>query len=166
MGRLIFFLSLIFLLLVASDATEFIVGGKESKTFWRVPHGNQSNLNYWAEENRFSKGDVLVWKSADTKDSVLKVNKEAYNNCNTTSDSVIKVERELTLDHSGPFYFISGCQGHCKKGLKLEVVVLSDHLRKLPLVPAPAPATTSGSYKVINLGSMAMGATFVSLLFL
>ncbi|CAN0838351.1 Early nodulin-like protein 3 [Linum grandiflorum] len=134
MGRLIFFLSLIFLLLVASDATEFIVGGKESKTFWRVPHGNQSNLNYWAEENRFSKGDVLVWKSADTKDSVLKVNKEAYNNCNTTSDSVIKVE--------------------------------SDHLRKLPLVPAPAPATTSGSYKVINLGSMAMGATFVSLLFL
>ncbi|CAN1166772.1 Early nodulin-like protein 1 [Linum perenne] len=166
MGRPMFILFAAICLLVAvSEAKEFIVGGTESTTFWKIPSSHRSNLNYWAEKQRFSKGDVLVWKSVAKKDSVLQVNKEAYESCNTTSDHTKRVDGELTLDRSGPFYFISGLQGHCKKGQKLEVVVLSDHHRNLPLAPAPAPETASGTCKVGALGSVVATAAVVSLLF-
>ena len=59
MARLISILCLVSLVIAVSEAREIVVGGRESKTFWRVPGGNLTNLDYWAEQLRFSPGDVL-----------------------------------------------------------------------------------------------------------
>ncbi|CAL1358734.1 unnamed protein product [Linum trigynum] len=180
MARLASTISLIFLsLLAVAEAKEFIVGGKESKTFWRVPAGeNRSNLNYWAEQNRFRSGDVLVWKSVAKSDSVLEVSKKDYESCATGNPikELKAADGKLTLDRSGPFYFISGIERHCKKGQKLEVVVLADKHENMPLLapapateaPAPAPEKSSGAkVGVLGTASLAMvAAGLVSFLFL
>ncbi|CAN1811714.1 Early nodulin-like protein 1 [Linum perenne] len=159
MARLIFILSLIFLVIAVSEAREIAVGGKESKTFWRVSGGNHTNLNYWAEKQRFSAGDVLVWNFDAEKESVLEVTKKAYKSCDKTNPiNELKDGGKLTLDRSGPFYFISGDESHCKKGLKLEVVVLSAH-RQVLFPPAPAPAPSASSASGAGLyGSLTMAA--------
>ena len=67
---------------------------------------------------------------------------EHYRSCNISKplgkykDGDTKVE----LNTSGPFYFISGEEGHCQKGLKLVVVVMSERHGEIPPSPAPNPA--------------------------
>lgn len=59
------------------------------------------------------------------KDSVMEVTEEDYKKCNSshpnffsnTGNTVFK------LDHTGPFYFISGVFGHCQKGQRMIVKV-------------------------------------------
>ena len=92
-----------------------------------------------------------VWKYDGGKDSVLQVRKEDYVNCSISnpikvySDSTTKVK----LDRPGPFYFISGAKGHCEKGQKLVVVVLTPRGRSSAMVssPAPAPAPSSADFE-------------------
>ena len=87
---------------------------------------------------------------------MLQVTKENYESCNTSKP--IKEYKDgnntkVELDKSGPFYFISGAAGHCKKGQKLQVVVMSekhwDHdnppVGSPTQAPVPAPAKTSAS---------------------
>ncbi|KAJ4871089.1 Early nodulin-like protein 2 [Raphanus sativus] len=72
-------------------------------------------------------------------DSVLEVNKADYDGCNT-KNPIKKVddgESEISLERSGPFYFISGNEDNCKKGQKLTVVVLSVRNPAPPQAPAP-----------------------------
>lgn len=68
-----------------------------------------------------------------------------YKNCNKSkplrsfNDGKTKIE----LSRSGPFYFISGADGHCEKGQKVEIKVLSakhgaPH-RAISPSPAPSP---------------------------
>jgi hypothetical protein len=111
-----------------------------------------------------------VWKYDGEKDSVLQVRKEDYVNCNTSNpieehkDGNTKVK----LDRAGAFYFISGAKGHCEKGQKLVVVVLSP--RHTAISPAPSPvefespavAPTSSSTRLqsslmVALGIFALG---------
>jgi hypothetical protein len=85
------------------------------------------------------------------KDSVLQVTKEDYVSCNISNpikhynDGYTKVR----FDHSGPYYYISGEKGHCEKGQKLTIVVLSPR-GKSPTTPAaatspaPSPAEVEG----------------------
>ncbi|CAJ1972414.1 unnamed protein product [Sphenostylis stenocarpa] len=128
-------------------AKEILVGGKTDA--WRIPTSESDSLNQWAEKSRFQVGDFLVWKYDGGKDSVLQVSKEDYANCSISnpikdySDGTTKVK----LDHPGPFYFISGAKGHCEKGQKLVVVVLTPRGRSSAIVysPAPAPAPSSSS---------------------
>ncbi|CAE6007790.1 unnamed protein product [Arabidopsis arenosa] len=58
---------------------------------------------------------------------------------------------------SGPFYFISGANGHCEKGQKLSLVVISPRHSAISPAPSPvefedgpalAPAPTSGSVRL------------------
>ncbi|CAI0427559.1 unnamed protein product [Linum tenue] len=111
----------------------------------------------------------LVWKSVAKSDSVLEVSKNDYESCNTTDPikELKACDGKFTLDRSGPFYFISGIERHCKKGQKLEVVVLADHHGRRALSPAPAPEKSDGS-KVGALGtvSLATGVGLVTALFL
>ena len=61
------------------------------------------------------------------KDSVMEVSEGDYKNCNSsrpnyfsnTGNTVFK------LDHSGYFYFISVASGHCDKGQRMIVKVMS-----------------------------------------
>ncbi|XP_058785944.1 early nodulin-like protein 14 [Vicia villosa] len=132
-----------FFLFGLSAATDLLVGGKENA--WKVPSSEADSLNKWAGKSRFNVGDHLVWKYDGGKDSVLQVNKEDYANCNSSNpiqqynDGNTKVK----LDRPGPFYFISGAKGHCEKGQKLVVVVITPRTRYGPVSPAPSPAPSS-----------------------
>ncbi|KAJ4838939.1 hypothetical protein Tsubulata_042302 [Turnera subulata] len=135
-------LSFLFLSLLVSfsEAKDILVGGKTDA--WKVPSSQSDSLNKWAESARFRVGDSLVWKYDGQKDSVLEVTSEAYLACNTSGP--IKEYKDgmtkLTLDRSGPFYFISGANGHCEKGQKMIVVVMTESRRYTGISPAPAPA--------------------------
>lgn len=90
------------------------------------------------------------------KDSVLHVTQDDYAHCNTAASLAMYNDGHTVfqLNHSGPFYFISGVEEHCLKNEKLVVVVLADRSNAssssaptpsgptdiIPLVPSPAPA--------------------------
>ncbi|KAK2445908.1 hypothetical protein P8452_23452 [Trifolium repens] len=130
----------LFLLFGFSAAKELLVGGKIDS--WKVPSSEADSLNRWAEKSRFNVGDHLVWKYDGGKDSVLQVNKEDYANCNISNpiEEYKDGNTKVKLDRSGPFYFISGAKGHCEKGQKLTVVVISPRRRYRGVSPAPSPA--------------------------
>ncbi|MED6134385.1 hypothetical protein PIB30_036620 [Stylosanthes scabra] len=162
----------LFLLIGFSSAKELLVGGKIDA--WKIPSSEADSLNKWAESSRFQVGDHLVWKYDGKKDSVLEVDKEDYGNCSTSNpmkeynDGTTKVE----LDRPGAFYFISGAKGHCQKGQKLVVVVMSPRgvRRSAGFSPAPsaefegpavAPSSDAATLKsglVMALGVLAMSA--------
>ncbi|XP_050127019.1 early nodulin-like protein 1 [Malus sylvestris] len=129
----------VFLLFSFSEAREFAVGGKNGS--WAVPSSESQSLNKWAESTRFRVGDTLVWKYDSAKDSVLRVTKEDYTNCNASNpiEQYKDGETKLHLDQPGPCYFISGTKGHCEKGQKLVVVVMTPR-KHLGISPAPSPA--------------------------
>lgn len=115
---------------------------------------------------------VLVWKYDSEKESVLQVTKKDYVTCNTTSP--VKEYKEgnntkVELHKSGPFYFISGAQGHCEIGLKLVVVVISlEHHPVKSFAPAPSPVATFSAPAVAPAsdaaslnGGLAVGLFFV-----
>ncbi|KAJ8751854.1 hypothetical protein K2173_026052 [Erythroxylum novogranatense] len=146
---------LLFLLLGFSEARDLLVGGRTDA--WKIPSSQSESLTQWAQRLRFVVGDSLLWKYDSQKDSVLEVTKDAYDSCNTTSpiqeykDDNTKVK----LDRPGPFYFISGAEGHCGKGQKLIVVVITPRHRQTAFSPAPSP---SSSYPA-EFGSPAVAPT-------
>lgn len=118
-------------------AYQFYVGGRDG---W-VPNPSE-NYNHWAERMRFQVNDTLVFKYKKGSNSVLVVNKDDYDKCNT-NNPIIKMDDGNSIfkfDHSGPFFFISGNQSYCQNGSqKLITVVLA--IRPPPPSPANPPAT-------------------------
>ncbi|KAL5978369.1 hypothetical protein ACLOJK_029486 [Asimina triloba] len=101
-----------------------------------------------------------VFSYQPDKDSVLKVDKEGYDNCNVESGAPFKDGNTIfTLDKSGPYFFISGVKDNCLKNEKLVAVVMADRSGNsstapppsVPPSPSPPPAlspsnsTVSGS---------------------
>ncbi|KAI8021413.1 putative LRR receptor-like serine/threonine-protein kinase RKF3 [Camellia lanceoleosa] len=103
---------------------QFLPGGKTN--IWKTPSSESESLNLWAQNSRF----LIVWNYDGNKDSVVEVRKRYYITCNTSSPiAEHKVgNTNVKLDRSGPFYFINGEEGHCDKGQKLIVVVISAKL--------------------------------------
>ncbi|XP_027333371.1 early nodulin-like protein 1 [Abrus precatorius] len=139
-----------FLLFGFSVAKETLVGGKTDA--WKIPSSQSDSLNQWAERSRFQVGDYLVWKYDGGKDSVIEVNREDYGNCSVSkpikeyNDGNTKVK----LEHPGPFYFISGAKGHCEKGQKLVVVVLTPRGRTNSAISpttSPSPSPSSAEFE-------------------
>ncbi|KAL7224321.1 hypothetical protein ACSBR1_025722 [Camellia fascicularis] len=137
-------LALVLLVLFTfSEGGELLVGGQENS--WKVPQ-SPDDFNKWAGKMRFLIGDSLVLEYDPKSDSVLEVTEEDYKICNTVkpikayNDSNTKI----VLNHSGLFYFICGAEGHCEKGQKLLVRVLSakrgSRARPPVALPAPAPS--------------------------
>ncbi|KAI3814679.1 hypothetical protein L1987_14323 [Smallanthus sonchifolius] len=126
----------------AYEAAEFVVGGKENS--WRISE-SANRLNSWAEKERFKIGDSLVFKYDSKMDSVLRVEEGDYKKCNKMKP--IKEYHDgntvFEINESGSFFFISGADGHCEKGEKLEVKVLSHKHSSPPpaLAPKGSPAT-------------------------
>ncbi|CAH2061110.1 unnamed protein product, partial [Thlaspi arvense] len=138
-------------------ANEVTVGGKSGD--WKIPPSSSYSFTEWASKARFKVGDFIVFRYESGKDSVLQVTSDAYKSCNTTNPlaNYTDGETKVKLDQSGPFYFISGADGHCEKGQKLSLVVISP--RHVAFSPAPspvefedgpavAPAPTSGSARL------------------
>ncbi|KAK8523478.1 hypothetical protein V6N13_113422 [Hibiscus sabdariffa] len=138
--RLPSFLALFLLLLSFTEAKEILVGGKTHA--WKIPSSQSDSLNRWAEKARFRLGDSLVWKYDGGKDSVLQVTREAYVSCNTSNPlaEFKDGDTKVKLLKSGPYFFISGANGHCEQGQKVIVVVLSQKHRNVGISPAPSPA--------------------------
>ncbi|KAK3006963.1 hypothetical protein RJ639_016003 [Escallonia herrerae] len=102
---------------------EFQVGDNDG---WVVPPKNNSKIyNDWASKRRFTVDDYIRFKY--TKDSVMEVTPIDYERCNSSyphffsnnGDTIFK------LNHTGPFYFISGVAGHCERGQRMIVKVIS-----------------------------------------
>lgn len=150
-------LAAVFMLFSFCEAKYILVGGSENA--WKIPNNSSISLNLWAEKHRFRVGDFLIWKYDDKVDSVLQVTKENYLSCNTSKP--IKEYKDgdntkVELDESGPFYFISGADSHCKKGQKLVVVVMSEKhdnppvgspIQEIAPLPAKASATRTHAQK-------------------
>ncbi|KAG5408452.1 hypothetical protein IGI04_004771 [Brassica rapa subsp. trilocularis] len=62
------------------------------------------------------------------KDSVMQVTKEGYKQCNSSHPRFYSNtgKTRFMFDHSVPYYFISGTSGHCEKGQKMIVEVISN----------------------------------------
>ncbi|CAI0456677.1 unnamed protein product [Linum tenue] len=102
---------------------EYQVGGAKG---WVVPPSNDTRIyNDWASENRFLIGDTVRFRYK--KDSVMEVSMEDYKNCNSSHPSYFSNTGDTVyeLDHSGPYYFISGVSGHCGKGQRMIIKVLT-----------------------------------------
>ncbi|XP_076909883.1 early nodulin-like protein 14 [Bidens hawaiensis] len=128
---------------VAHEARELVVGGKES--LWYIPTSPDA-LNEWAKLERIKIGDVLVFKYDSNMDSVLEVEEGDYTKCNKAKPIKQYTDGKtmVKMDKSGPFFFISGVEGHCEKGEKLEVRVLS-HKHSTPsptLAPKGSPVVS------------------------
>lgn len=117
--------------------------------------------------------EFAVWEYDGAKDSVLLVTKRDYVTCNTSSpvETYTGGSTKVKLERSGPYYFISGAQGHCEKGQKLIVVVISKRHSSISPAPspavegpaiAPAPASGAGSLSGGFLVA-ALGALLVAL---
>ncbi|KAK4420374.1 Early nodulin-like protein 2 [Sesamum alatum] len=120
-----------------SFAYQFLVGGRQG---WVV--NPSENYNHWAERMRFQVNDTLLFKYKKGSDSVLVVNKNDYDNCNT-GNPILKLDDGDSIfkfDRSGPFFFISGNKPNCDQGQKLIIVVLAVRNRSPPPPNAPVPS--------------------------
>ncbi|KAL0681008.1 hypothetical protein Bca4012_047855 [Brassica carinata] len=116
-----------FLWLVTFLMISASVSSLEYKLHWEVPPANAStSFNDWASSKRFQVGDIIRFKYK--KDSVMQVTKECYKQCNSSHPRFYSNtgKTRFMFDHSVPYYFISGTSGHCEKGQKMIVEVISN----------------------------------------
>ncbi|KAL2331589.1 hypothetical protein Fmac_019170 [Flemingia macrophylla] len=139
----------IFLLVHKGDAYEFVVGGQKG---WSVPSDPNSNsYSQWAQKSRFQIGDSLVFNYPSGQDSVIQVNSQDYDNCNTDaySQKFSDGHTMVKLNQSGPHYFISGNKNNCLKNEKLVVIVLANRNNRNTNTtspsPSPSPSVTTKS---------------------
>ncbi|KAJ1285769.1 hypothetical protein BS78_03G302200 [Paspalum vaginatum] len=118
--------------LPTASAFVFKAGGTGE---WRVPaesagaNANASSAyNAWAQRNRFRVGDALAFTYPPGNDTVLLVDKRAYDACDTAApmDTFSDGSTVFTFTRSGPYYFISGNKDNCNRGEKLVVVVMAE----------------------------------------
>ncbi|KAG6430824.1 hypothetical protein SASPL_108897 [Salvia splendens] len=141
--------------MIFSEAREFHV--VDDKASWQIP-ASPGAYDKWAQKNRFLIGDSIVFKYDKKLDSLVKVSEADYKTCSRSHPikSYNDGNTKITLEKSGPVFLISGADGHCEKGQKVEIRVLSanhHHGAAAPSpsvrngshhAPAPAPAHHSG----------------------
>ncbi|TVU34853.1 hypothetical protein EJB05_16707, partial [Eragrostis curvula] len=142
-GRSCLILACLVAALSASTASAFVfkAGGTGE---WRVPAAsasgnNASAYNAWAQRNRFRVGDAIAFTYQAGSDSVLLVDKKAYDACDTSSpiDTFSDGNTVFTFTRSGPYYFISGNKDNCNRNEKLIVVVMAERSAIAGLAPSP-----------------------------
>ncbi|XP_010931822.1 early nodulin-like protein 18 [Elaeis guineensis] len=128
-------------MMAMASAKQFMVGRSMG---WTVPGPNAMSYNQWAESNRFQIGDSLLFVYPPGQDSLLQVEKESYDTCNTTTyiQRFDDGNTVFTFNQSGAFYFISGNEANCMKNESLVVVVLAERRQPSP-PPSPSPVSSS-----------------------
>ncbi|CAM8888153.1 unnamed protein product [Rhodiola kirilowii] len=123
----------------SANGYQFKVG---ERCGWSV--NTNESYSHWAGRNRFQVNDTLYFKYDKNIDSVLIVNKDDYDNCNSAKP-ILKLEGGESVykfDRSGPFFFITSNLTNCQKGQKLIVVVLAVRSPPPPHVQPPATPPT------------------------
>ncbi|GMJ11442.1 hypothetical protein HRI_004813400 [Hibiscus trionum] len=107
----------------SSYCSTFYVGGKEG---WVLQP--KEKYNDWAGKQRFQINDILIFKYEKGSDSVLMVKKDDYYKCEGKQPlmEMSNGTSEFKFPHSGPFFFISGKEGHCSQGQKMITVVMAE----------------------------------------
>ncbi|XP_011045240.1 PREDICTED: mavicyanin [Populus euphratica] len=132
---------------------EYEIGANEG---WVVPPANDTRIyNDWASENRFQVDDTIRFKYR--KDSVMEVSVEDYKKCNSSHPNFFSNTGNTVyhLNHSGYFYFISGVSGHCERGQRMIIKVISSDQEtnsggeKSSASPS-APVLSSGVFKALS----------------
>ena len=84
------------------------------------------------------------------------VNKEEYEKCRSTRPVFFSNngDTQYKLTHSGTFYFISGVTGHCERGQKMIVAVISH----APGTSPPGPDSPDSSNAAAVSALQAIGA--------
>ncbi|GMI85330.1 hypothetical protein HRI_002202300 [Hibiscus trionum] len=87
----------------------------------------KEKYNEWAGKHRFHVNDTLIFTYEKGSDSVLLVKKEDYYKCERKHHlmEMSNGSSEFKFNHSGPFFFISGKEGHCSKGQKMIAHVMA-----------------------------------------
>ncbi|KAI5067101.1 hypothetical protein GOP47_0017629 [Adiantum capillus-veneris] len=134
----------------AADAiSQHIVVGEQEG--WTLPPGSSGQLNYswWVHQRAFHVGDILVFEYQPDLHDVLLVEKDDYENCNTSAPLVrySNGNTSIRLEKSGVWYFICGLLDHCAFGQKLAVTCLdptpSKQLPSInPPISTPPPSTS------------------------
>ncbi|RYR40899.1 hypothetical protein Ahy_A09g046644 [Arachis hypogaea] len=103
--------------------TRHVVGGSEG---WKIP-SNDSGYQDWANNQKFSLGDILVFDFTMNQHNVVEVPKDSHDICspenaiNTTTNS----PANFILNKEGQFYYICSFGTHCIQGQKLSIIVPS-----------------------------------------
>ncbi|KAK7265079.1 hypothetical protein RJT34_32695 [Clitoria ternatea] len=126
------------LLISCSQAKEYVVGGTENS--WKIPLSSPNSLTQWSNTHQFRIGDALIFKYDREIESVHKVNETDYSRCITKGGKHVVYNdgnTRVLLNESGTLHFISGTKDHCRKGLKLVVLITSNKSKKKSSSPSP-----------------------------
>ncbi|OIV99903.1 hypothetical protein TanjilG_26241 [Lupinus angustifolius] len=123
---------------------------------WTIPNNGASAYVTWASRNNFKVGDVLVFNYQMNAHNVEEVTKEKYDSCSSVSPIVTynNPPVSVTLNKSGPHYFICGFTGHCSAGQKLAINVSGTATATSPSATPPSTSTTSSSPSPTNAGGV------------
>ncbi|MFQ6650575.1 hypothetical protein Gotur_022727 [Gossypium turneri] len=102
----------------------------------------KEKYNDWAGKMRFQVNDTIIFKYEKGSDSVLLVQKDDYDKCERKQPlmEMNNGSSEFKYPHSGPFYFISGKEGHCQTGQKMITVVMAVRHGTPSIHPPTAPS--------------------------
>lgn len=101
----------------------------------------------------------IVFKYDSNTDSVLRVEEGDYKKCNKAKpiNAYHDGNTVFKINESGSFFFISGADGHCEKGERLEVRVLS--LKHSSPPPSQSPKNSPAAATVSPPGSSPVEST-------
>jgi hypothetical protein len=90
----------------------------------------------------------------------MEVNETDYKRCNSSHPNFFSNTGNTVFrfDYSGPFYFISGVSGHCEKGQRMIVKVMSPE--------EEPPSGSTGSRVVVSSSAVSAALVFVQFIVL
>ncbi|PKU78687.1 early nodulin-like protein 1 [Dendrobium catenatum] len=121
--KLLLFFSLFSISSLLTLSTDFAVGGDGD---WAIPSSKDPDFyNKWAAKNRFKVDDTINFKY--NKDSVLVVTESEYDKCRSMHPIFFSNngKTEFKFERAGLFYFISGVNGHCERGERMIIKVIT-----------------------------------------
>jgi len=96
---------------------------------WDFPNGDSFFKS--TQLRTYYVGDTLVFNYAEGMHNVVKVDTfEEFDKCTMTKPLMPEYgggQTKVTLDKSGPQYYICSIPGHCTDGMKIKVVVKHHH---------------------------------------
>ncbi|XP_021741365.1 cucumber peeling cupredoxin-like [Chenopodium quinoa] len=151
-------------------AETHIVGDKSG---WTVP-SPATLYSTWAAKQDFAIGDILDFQFS-APHNVAEVSKEGYEACDPGNAEVFAIgPKEITLNTTGPHYFVCTFASHCVGGQKLVVTVgsTSDSSDASPgptTTASPSPAPSVAPPPPSDVGSsppLSITSTFFSVSFI
>ncbi|CAL9037137.1 mavicyanin [Musa acuminata AAA Group] len=111
---------------IVAVAVMAAIAGLANATNFDVSWDLSTNYTRWVSDKTFRAGDTLTFSYTSSHD-VVEVRSSSYATCNATSP----VSKSATgntlvaLGAPGKRYFICGITGHCSRGMKIEIDVVT-----------------------------------------